>query len=133
MISDQEFLYGAALLKLINFGNKVTLVHYSYIHSSLYLIETDNTKSAVLFKLSKKPKSAWSFTFSEQEDIALKTVRDQHLNVLVFLALVCHKDGICCMALDRVLDILENRENISGQYISVSRRPRGSYHISGAG
>ena len=133
MISDQEFLYGAALLKLINFGNKVTFVHYSYIHSSLYLIETDSIKSAVLFKLSKKPKSAWSFSFSDQEDIALKTVRDQHLNVLVFLALVCHKDGICCMALDRVLDILENRENISGQYISVSRRPRGRYHISGPG
>jgi hypothetical protein len=133
MISDQEFLYGAAFLKLINFGDKITINHYSEIHSSLYLVETDMIKSLVLLKLSKKPKPAWSFTFSNQEDIALKTLHDQHLNVSVFLTLVCHKDGICCIAMDRVLDILDNTENISGQYISVSRRPRGRYHIRGAG
>lgn len=133
MISDQDFLYGAALFKLINFGYKVTINHYNKIHSSLYLVETDQIKSLVLFKLSKKPKSAWSFTFSLQEDVALKTLRDQHLNFSVFLALVCHKDGICCIAMDRVLDILNNTENINGQYISVSRRPRGRYHISGPG
>ncbi len=133
MISDQDFLYGAAFLKLINFGYKVTINHCNKIHSSLYLIETDKAKSLVLFKLSKKPKSAWSFTFSLQEDIALKTLRDQYLNHPVFLALVCHKDGICCIAVDRVLDILDHTENISGQYISVSRRPRGRYHIRGPG
>lgn len=133
MISDQEFLYGAAFLKLINSGSQVTIVHYSHIHSSLYLVKTDNIKSAVLFKLSKKATSAWSFTFSDQENVALNTFNEKHINVSVFLALVCHKDGICCIAMERVLDILENRENISGQYISVSRRPRGSYHISGPG
>jgi hypothetical protein len=41
MISDQEFLYGAAFLKFINFGYKVTINHDHHIYSSLYL----NTKA----------------------------------------------------------------------------------------
>ena len=50
-----------------------------------------------------------------------------------FIALVCHKDGICCMAEERLWSIVDKNVDISVQHISVSRRPHGSYHVSGPG
>jgi hypothetical protein len=93
MINDQEFLYGAALLRLINYGSRITIIHASSIHPSLYLLETDSNKSAVFFKVSKKPKSAWSFTLSRQEESALDTLHSKYHKVSIFIALICHKDA----------------------------------------
>ncbi len=133
MINDREFLHGAAILKLINYGDKITITHAREIHPSLYLVENERTQSAIIFKVSTKPTSAWSFTLSSQEDSALNTLHRQHLGFSVFLALVCHKDGICCIAADRLRSVLDRDLGIGGQHISVSRRPRGSYHVSGPG
>lgn len=133
MINDQEFLYGAAFLRLINYGYRITTTYASLIHPSIYLIETDSTKSAVLFKISKKPKSAWSFTLSTQEESALDTLHSKYPDVSVFIALICHKDGICCIAQERLWSVLDKNAGIGGQHISVSRQLHGSYHISGPG
>lgn len=133
MISDREFLHGAAILKLINYGDRITITHARDIHPSLYLVENEGTQSAIIFKVSTKPTSAWSFTFSDREESALNTLRCQHLGFSVFMALVCHKDGICCIAEDRLRGVLDRDLGIGGQHISVSRRPRGSYHVSGPG
>ena len=133
MINDQEFLHGAAFLKLINAGERITIAHLAEIHPSIYLISSDRNESAVLFKVSKKPKSAWSFTLSTQEESALGTMHSQYPDYSLFLALVCHRDGICCIAEERLRTVLDKNANISNQYISVSRTPRGSYHVSGPG
>lgn len=133
MINDQEFLHGAAFLRLINYGTRTTIFHASSLHPSLYLVETDISKSAILFKISKKPKSAWSFTLSSQEDSALDTLHNKYPNVSVFIALICHKDGICCIAEKRLRSVLDRNAGVNGQHISVSRLTRGSYHISGPG
>jgi hypothetical protein len=133
MINDQEFLYGAALLRLINYGSRITIIHTSSIHPSLYLLETDSNKSAVLFKVSKKPKSAWSFTLSSQEESALATLHSKYPKVSIFIALICHKDGICCIAEERLRSVLDTDTGVNGQHISVSRSTRGSYHVSGPG
>lgn len=133
MISDQEFLHGAAFLRLINYGNRTIITHASLIHPSLYLVDTENSKSAVLFKLSKKPKSAWSFNFSAQEESALITLHNKYPDIAVFIALICHKDGICCLAEAQLLSVLDENTGIGGQHISVSRRLHGSYHVSGPG
>ncbi|MGB7439425.1 MAG: hypothetical protein WA919_00020 [Coleofasciculaceae cyanobacterium] len=133
MINDQEFLHGAAFLRLINYGIRITITHGSSIHPSLYLLETDNSKSAVLFKVSKKPKSAWSFTLSSQEESALDTLHNKYHNLSIFIALICHKDGICCLAEKQLWSVLDKEVGISGQHISVSRQTRGSYHVSGPG
>lgn len=133
MINDQEFLHGAAFLRLINYGTRITIIHSSSIHPSLYLVESNNSKSAILFKISKKPKSAWSFTLSSQEDLALDTLRSKYPDVSVFIALICHKDGICCIAEERLRSVLDKDAGVNGQHISVSRLTRGSYHISGPG
>ena len=133
MINDREFLYGAALYKLINNGKRITITHLGRLHPSIYLVETDRSKSAVLFKISKKPTSAWSFTLSAEEESALDILPCQHPRVAVFLALVCHKDGICCIAKERLWTIMDTHAEISGQHISVSRRPRSSYYVRGPG
>lgn len=139
MINDQEFLHGAALLRLINYGSRVTIIHASAIHPSLYLLETeylletDSSKSAILFKVSKKPKSAWSFTLSEQEELALNILHSKYHNLSIFIALICHKDGICCIAEKRLRSVLDRDTAVNGQHISVSRSTRGSYHVSGPG
>jgi hypothetical protein len=133
MINDQEFLYGAAFLRLINYGKSITVTHASWVHTSVYLIEADSTKSAILFKISKKPKSAWSFTLSSQEESALDTLNSKYPRVSVFIALICHKDGICCIAKERLWSVLDTDTSIAGQHISVSRQTHGSYHISGPG
>jgi hypothetical protein len=98
MINDKEFLHGAAFLRLINYGHRITINHAFLIHPTIYLIETDSSKSAILFKVSKKPKSAWSFTLSVREELALDTLHSKYPDVSVFIALICHKDGICCIA-----------------------------------
>lgn len=133
MINDCELLEGAAFVRLVNYGRRVTIIPASLIHSSMYLIETETHQSAVLFKHSKKPKSAWSFTFSTQEDNALKVLHSKYSNCLVFIAFICHKDGICCVSKERLMSIIDNASSIADQYISVSRKPRSSYYISGPG
>jgi len=133
MINDQEFLQGAAFLRLINYGSRITIIHTSLIHPSMYLVETDSSKSAVLFKISKKPKSAWSFTLSNQEKLALDTLHSKYPDVSVFIAFICHKDGICCIAEKRLRSVLDKDTGVDGQHISVSRQPYGSYHVSGPG
>ena len=87
MINDQEFLQGAAFLRLINYGSRVTSIHAPLIHPSMYLVETDSSKSAVLFKISKKPKSAWSFTLSSPEELALDTLHSKYPNISVIRVL----------------------------------------------
>ncbi|MBN3871586.1 MAG: hypothetical protein HWQ23_15295 [Nostoc sp. JL33] len=133
MINDREFLYGAAFLRLIDHGERLTITHASWIHSSIYLIETDSSKLAILFKVSKKPKSAWQFTLSSQEELALDTLHNKYHDISVFLAFICYKDGICCISQQRLWSILDKNAGIAGQHISMSRKAHGSYHISGPG
>lgn len=133
MINDKELIYGAAFVKLIDFGEKVTIVYASEIHSAVYLVETNKTRSAILFKISKKPKSVWSFTLSDTEKSALDNLHKKYADFSVFLALVCHKDGICCLAENQLWSVVDRESNINNQNISVSRKGSGSYHVSGPG
>ena len=129
MINDQEFLYGAAFLRLIDHGERLTITH-ALAHSSIYLVETYSSKSAILFKVSKKPKSAWPFTLSSQEELALNTLHNNYPGISVFLAFICYKDGICCISQEKLWSILDKNAGIAGQHISVSRKTHGSYQMT---
>lgn len=63
---------GAAFLRVINSGLKISITHLAEVHSSAYLFEREQSDSTVLFKVSTKPTSAWSFTFSSHEEVAIK-------------------------------------------------------------
>jgi len=133
MISDQEFLHGAAFLRMIDSGHKVTITHASHIHNSIYLIETDKNKSAVLFKISTKPKSSWSFNVTKQEELAINKIHEEYPHFCVFIALICQKDGICCLSEEQFWSIINKGTDVNTRYISVSRQSHGSYHVSGPG
>jgi hypothetical protein len=121
VINDCEFLEGAAFVRLVNCGHRVTITSASEIHSSIYLIETDTHQSAVLFKHSKKLKSPWSFTFSSQEDDALKVLHSKHPKYLVFIAFICHKDGICCVSEERLKRVLQSLKAMQAQGLQKGR------------
>lgn len=133
MIKDCEFLEGAAFIRLVNYGHRVAISAASSIHSSIYLIETESHQSAVLFKHSTKPKSSWSFTLSSQEEDALKNLRTKYPDFYRYIAFICHRDGICCVSEKRLMNILDPATGIADQHISVSRKSRGSYSVSGPG
>lgn len=133
MISDQEFLHGAAFLRLINLGQPITVTHASSIHPSIYIISSLTKSSGILFKVSTKSRSAWSFAFSAQEDEAINTLKSKHQDIKFFTALICHKDGICCLSESQLLSVFDdNLLNFEGQRISVSRKSGESYHVNGA-
>lgn len=133
MISDQEFLHGAAFLRLINLGQPITVTHAPSIHPSIYIVSSLTKLSGILFKVSTKSRSAWSFTFSAQEGIAINTSKSKYSGIELFAALVCHKDGVCCLSEDQLLAVFDSDNSMfTGQRISVSRNPCGSYHINGA-
>ncbi len=133
MINDREFLYGAAFLRIINFGVRVSLTHLSQIHSSVYLLATDQTTAIILFKISTKPTSAWSFVFSSQEEEGIIKLQNYYSDVMLFIGLICHRDGICCLSKNQLFSILDDKTIIKDQRIAVSRKPRSSYHINGMG
>ncbi|MFB8791595.1 MAG: hypothetical protein U7123_22825 [Potamolinea sp.] len=70
---------------------------------------------------------------SSQEELALNALYNKYLDASVFIALICHKDGICCIAEKRLRSVLDKDTGVDGQHISVSRQPHGSYHVSGPG
>lgn len=136
MIQDKEFLHGAAFLRLINQGQCITVSQVSSIDlsPSIYIIKSDQKVSAVLFKISTKPRSAWSFSFTDQEDKAIDRLKSSYRDINFFVALICHKDGICCLSEDQLLSVFDHDHKeciFEGQRISVSRKSNSSYSISG--
>jgi hypothetical protein len=132
MFNDREFLQGAAFFRLISFGEKVTIIQAAQVHSSVYFVTANQTPSVILFKVSTKPTSAWSFTLTPQEVSALDMLTEQYPTFSIFIALVCHKDGVCCLTEKKLQSLMEN-ETDNRYYISVSRSSRGRYHVNGSG
>lgn len=132
-INDLEFLHGAAFLRLLKGTSYISISYLSSIHSSLYLIKSTNRESAILFKISRKPNSSWSFSFSPQEELALASFHENYPNIKLFIALICHRDGICCLSEEQLWSILDASEGLANQRISIKRENRGSYYVKGTG
>lgn len=132
-INDVEFLHGAAFIRLLKGTSYISISYLYSIHPSLYLIKNTNKESAILFKISTKPNSSWSFSFSSQEEIALTIFHQTYPKVKVFIALICHRDGICCLSEEQLWTIVDYSEGLANQRISVKRELRGSYYVKGTG
>jgi len=129
MISDQELLHGAALLKLIENFKTVQIQHGDQVHSSLYVINSGESEVAVLLKLSTRRKSPWQFTFSQQEENAVARFRRSRPDTALFFSLVCFKDGVCCVNYETLAQLTGH--SIALRSVGVSRPSGGSYHLSG--
>ncbi|WP_414578957.1 hypothetical protein [Anabaena sp. CCY 9402-a] len=132
-INDLEFLHGAAFIRLLKETSYISISYLSSIHSSLYLIKSTNKESAILFKISRKPTSSWSFSFSHQEEIALASFHQIYPNIKLFIALICHRDGICCLSEEQLSSIIDPSEGLANQRVSIKRESRGSYYVKGTG
>ncbi len=132
-INTQEFLQGAAIIKLLKSTSGVYIKNLSDIHPSIYMVKTDLSESAILLKTSTKPNSAWSFSFSEQEEIAMKKLHQTHPKVTLFIALICHRDGVCCLSEKQLWTIIDPENGLINQRISVARKLNTSYNVTGTG
>ena len=133
MLKDEEMLHGSALLRLIEADDTTTTTfHFSRrIHTSAYRISRAGIHVGVLLKLSTARKSPWPFVFTNLEIHAIDRYRQAHSRDRFFLGLVCHRDGICCVALSAILDLLEPDEYLESKRIAVRRPPGVSYWLAG--
>lgn len=132
MLQDQELLHGAALVRLIESAarSRTTFDFSKDLHLSMYLISRDNFRAGVLLKLSTGKKS-WGFTFTAGEEKAINMFADRYPGVPISVGLVCGRDGICCVAFDLLVNLLEPGESIAAKRFAVRRHRGGSYWVSG--
>lgn len=130
MISDQEQLQGAAIVRLLRECDSAVIAQAGHIHTSLFLIDSCERSVGVLFKLNTaKQRSPWQFTFTSAEAAALSSLKEDYPSRDRFVALVCKLDGICCVAESLLLEATAGV--LCGNAVSVSRPKQGSYHITG--
>jgi hypothetical protein len=129
VFSEKDLLVGAALGHLIDAtGSAVTIRAVG--GSNVYIVEVYATKAVILFKFTAKKKSAWAFTVSSGELLALTQAEPSEPEARRFLGLICHTDGVCCVPLPVLVTVM--RSGDAGG-LSVKRRSRGSYLLSGPG
>ncbi len=133
MIRDQELLHGAALLRLFDAREPVTVCRAADIHPSAYRVEAGGRRITLLLKLSTRKKSPWQFTFTEGEGAALAALAEDYPDHKRLLVFVCHLDGVCCLPHDRLGELIEDPFGPAGQAVSVARAERKSYRVSGPG
>jgi hypothetical protein len=135
MLQDQELLHGAALLRLIESGNqtRTTFDFCKDLHLSMYVVTRDEARAGLLLKLSTGRRAPWGFTFTSGEEHAISVFTERHPGVPIGVGLVCGRDGICCVGLDLLENLLDPGQAISGKRFAVRRPQGGSYWISGPG
>jgi len=133
LLKDEEMLHGSALLRLIE-SEDIATTTFDFsreIHTSAYRVSRDGTHVGLLLKLSTARKSPWPFVFTRSELLAIARYKQKHPRDVFFLGLVCHRDGICCVALNTILELLEADETLESKRIAVRRPPGGSYWLAG--
>lgn len=131
-VGDQLLLRGVALASLIDAGRSVVVTRHPEAHDALYTVGGATFKAAgFLIKTSTAPKR-WQFTFNDTELVALGSPSLDVKPNRRFVALVCKTDGVCCLPLTELTDLL-GRLSDGAKSIGVSRPPRSSYHVSGPG
>jgi hypothetical protein len=127
-IKDYEFYHGAALLRLTAARQDGLLIRrLDDVGIGCYQVNGD---IGVYIKYSTKRMSPWSFTFQRAHKDSLKQLNG--LSASLFVLLVCHDDGVVSLDFDSAMSLL--RPAKSAQWsISVERRPRHMYGVSGTG
>jgi hypothetical protein len=133
VIRDQELLHGAALIRLLDAGEPVTVCKATGIHPSVYVVEAGDRRVTLLLKLSTRKKSPWQFTFTEGEGEALVALAEAYPDHERLILFVCHLDGVCCLPYGRLGELIEDPSAPAGQAVSAARAERKSYRVTGPG
>lgn len=125
MPGDFESYHGAALCRMVHDERLRSIRLFNKNSNSSYLV---NDCIGIYVKYSTKRLTPWTFTFNPDHVTELLDLgKNTHSTYLV---LVCNDDGIACLDLEEakaVIDVSLERN----QGVSVSRRPREKYKISG--
>ena len=126
MIKEFEFYHGAVLSQLIHADIPVSVKLYPTKSNASYIV---NGRVGVYVKHCAKRMSPWRFSFQKShQDEILKMKNDLGE---MFLALVCHDDGIAVLSFNELKMIL-NEVHEDTEWISVTRKPREKYTVKGS-
>lgn len=129
-MNDRHLLHGAAFARLLDECD-ISIARQRW-HDYMYKLSGATGGDAiVLMKYSLKPKTTWQFTFTADEESALARAATELPAVKRFLALICNRDGVCCVSEDRLRSIMP--QGLANRSVSVSRGRDESYRLSGPG
>jgi hypothetical protein len=132
MLRDSYLLQGAAVLMAVDRVGPLQVRELAEVHGSAYEMRKGVDAARVLFKIatSRAGRNRWQFTVGSSEVEVLRQLDPAQFPV--FLALVCQKDGVCCVPHAALLSLI-SETHPTAQGISVSREHRGRYWVSGPG
>jgi hypothetical protein len=128
MIPDYKLYQGAVLAELIDDAKRAVnvreLVEEGRLHS--YVL---NERVGLHIKHSAGRLPPWLFTFTPANGVALAELRRTVSQV--FVVLVCWLDGMVCLSLDELGQIVTNEQQPQG-WVRAERRRNEWYAVSGS-
>ena len=125
MTGEFELYHGAALCRIVHDDRTESIRLLNKNSNSSYII---NDSIGLYVKYSTKRLGPWLFTFNPTHVSELLGLM-KNINK-TFLVFVCRNDGIACLDLNEVQMVVDT--SLDGpQGISISRKPREKYKISG--
>ncbi len=127
MIKEFEFYHGTVLARLIHSAKRpVSVKAYPTSSNASYII---NDSIGLYIKHSSKRMSPWRFSFQREHQDEILHMRNNLDNV--YIAFVCHEDGIPVLSFDELKDVLDEVHD-KVEWISIARNPREKYTIKGS-
>jgi hypothetical protein len=123
MLKQSDFFHGVLLSKLLD-HDELNVKKHPYF--SAYII---NNK-AYYIKYSSNRISPWSFSFSETHVTEIVDLSNQFEEV--FIALICNKDGICCLNLREFKTVIAIENMNFPKWIKTIRQKREKYSVAGS-
>lgn len=126
MSKDFEPFHGLVLCRLIH-SNKINSIKlYPSKSNASYVI---NDRIGIFTKYSSKRLTPWRFSFLKEHQDEIKKMKSE-LD-LVFILLVCNRDGVVCLDYKEFKQILdEEHEEI--EWVSATRKKREHYIVNGS-
>lgn len=127
MIAEYKFYHGVVLAELVNLMDRAISINELHEEGRLSSYVLDD-KLGLQIKHSSNRLTPWQFTFTKQNLLQLLTMQTEKRRV--FIALVCHDDGIVTLTLEEATSILTGGESQQA-WIRVERRRNEWYTVSG--
>lgn len=126
MIREFEFYHGVVLSRLVHGNVPVQIYPFPTTSNASYVL---NGAVGLYIKHSAKRLTPWRFSFQQEHQNEIQKMKDKFEDV--FLALVCGDDGVVILSYQELKKILDEQHEET-EWISVSRRTREKYTVSGS-
>jgi hypothetical protein len=128
VIREFEFYHGAVLCRLVAALTLPISIHRLEGHSDrAYLVDGENL---LYLKHSTSRLTPWGFSFAPEHIADIFGLATEYKNVVI--GLICGKDGVAALVLPELEMLINNRDGLSA-FITVKRRQKQQYALSGPG